>query len=140
MPGDNEAEVQQPVGGSVDEVNPRRRAAAGAADGAGEDVPDLLLELTNELLERGDITLDEDFFATGGDSIVAMHLVGQLARRTGLRLRVSLLFANPVLRDFAEHVERLRGEAAANDAEPVSPLAAALEAARTADRSAARAS
>lgn len=129
------------MNGRADQMNPDRQGGT-AATGGGEDVPALVLAFTHELLERTDVTLDDDFFSAGGDSIVAMHLVGQLARRTGLRLRVSLLFANPLLRDFTEHIERLRDEAAAAvaGAEPVSALAAALGAARTADGSTSRAS
>ncbi len=68
----------------------------------------LVLDLAQELLDRPDVTLDEDFFSAGGDSITAMHLIGRLARQTGLRLRVSQIFANPTLRDFAASVEQVR--------------------------------
>ena len=71
----------------------------------------LVLELAQELLERDDLTLDDDFFSAGGDSATAMHLVGRLARRTGLRLRVSQIFANPTLRDFATSIELVRAAA-----------------------------
>jgi aryl carrier-like protein len=83
-----------------------------ADDARPEDMTSLVLSHTRELLDREDITIDDDFFSVGGDSIVAMHLVGQLARRTGLRLRTSLLFANPVLREFAVEAELLRDRAA----------------------------
>lgn len=81
-----------------------------------DDVTDLVLSCARELLDRDDITADEDFFSAGGDSITAMHLVGQLARSTGLRVRTSLLFANPVLRDFAAEVGLLRQRSASRAA------------------------
>ncbi len=97
----------------------------------GHDVSALVLALAHELLENDAVTLDDDFFSAGGDSILAMHLVGQLARRTGLRVRVSLLFANPSLRDFTAEVERLREQKPAQRANaPVGALATALSAAR----------
>lgn len=127
MPEHTEAEVQHHMNGRADEANPALQGSP-TANGDAEDIPALVLTLTHELLERDDITLDDDFFSAGGDSVVAMHLVGQLARRTGLRLRVSLLFANPLLRDFTAQIQRVRAEtaAAATVEEPAGPLAAAL--------------
>jgi aryl carrier-like protein len=61
----------------------------------------LTLQVAGELLERDDLSLEDDFFASGGDSMLAMHLVGRLSRATGLRLRVSMLLEHPVLGDFA---------------------------------------
>jgi aryl carrier-like protein len=94
------------------------------------DVTSLVLSSARDLLDREDITVDEDFFTAGGDSIAAMHLVGQLARRTGLRLRTSLLFANPVLRDFLSEVELVRQRSARTGGAPAQPLAVVLGAAR----------
>jgi aryl carrier-like protein len=68
----------------------------------------LVLDLARELLDRPEVTLDDDFFSVGGDSITAMHLIGRLSRRTGLRLRVAQIFASPTLRDFAVSVEQAR--------------------------------
>ncbi|MFI6846752.1 phosphopantetheine-binding protein [Kitasatospora sp. NBC_00085] len=131
------------MNGHADEQNPVRSDGT-QAGATGGDLSALVLALAHELLERTDVRADEDFFSAGGDSILAMHLVGQLARRTGLKLRVSLLFANPVLRDFAAEVEQLRAAAtaaaAAPAAAPAVPLAAALSAARATDGSAASAS
>lgn len=66
----------------------------------------LAVATTAELLDRDDVTLDDDFFLIGGDSMVAMHLVGRLVRSTGLRLRVSMVFEHPVLRDFVAQAAR----------------------------------
>ncbi len=100
--------------------------------GIRSDLAELVLSLTHDLLERTDVTLDDDFFSAGGDSIIAMHLVGQLARQTGLRLRVSIIFANPNLGEFAAAVEQLRQTAVADTPDRETPLARALEAARLA--------
>ncbi|MFJ5680712.1 acyl carrier protein [Streptomyces sp. NPDC093097] len=115
----------------ADEVNLPRQDGA-QSSGAGDDLPTLVLSLANELLERTDVALDEDFFTAGGDSVLAMHLVGHLARRTGVGLRVSLLFSHPVLREFTEQVDQRRSEAAAAaPAAPAGALAAALDARRS---------
>ncbi|MFH9262807.1 MULTISPECIES: acyl carrier protein [unclassified Streptomyces] len=113
----------------ADEVNQARQDGTGTSD--ADDVSALVLSLAGELLERADVALDEDFFSAGGDSVLAMHLVGHLARQTGVRVRVSLLFNHPVLRDFVEQVEQLRADSDASEAAGAAPagsLAAALNA------------
>lgn len=67
----------------------------------GPDLATLTLQAAGELLERDDLSLDDDFFSAGGDSLLAMHLIGRLSRATGLRLRLSMLLEYPVLGDFA---------------------------------------
>jgi aryl carrier-like protein len=89
------------------------------------DMPSLVCSTARDLLENPEIRLEDDFFAVGGDSILAMHLVGRLARATGLRLRVSLLIAHPVLGDFVRQIETLRQREGLRVA-PVASLAAAL--------------
>ncbi|CAE7021457.1 Destruxin synthetase [Pyrenophora teres f. teres] len=51
-------------------------------------------------IELNGIGLDDSFFRLGGDSIVAMKLVGE-ARRTGLQLSVADIFRHPRLVDLA---------------------------------------
>lgn len=83
--------------------------------GAGwgrSDLAELVLSLTHDLLEHDDVTLEDDFFSAGGDSMVAMYLIGQLAHRTGLRLRVSLIFANPTLGELVDAIDQLSDHAA----------------------------
>jgi aryl carrier-like protein len=82
------------------------------------NLSELVLLLTKDLLERTDITVDDDFFSVGGDSIVAMHLAGLLSHRTGLRIRVALLFAHPVLGEFAASIEELGKAAGVGDRSP----------------------
>jgi aryl carrier-like protein len=105
---------------------------AGAGQPAGDHLGQLIISVAVELLDNADVTLDDDFFSLGGDSILAMHLVGQLARQTGLRVRVSMIFANPKLTDFARAVGQLHDAGAARSA-PSEPLAAALRSARSGD-------
>jgi aryl carrier-like protein len=97
-----------------------------AADGDGRaDIPALVAAAAGELLDRAETTLDDDFFSAGGDSMLAMHLVGRLSRATGLRVRVSQLFAAPVLRDFAAGIEQLREAELTGADGAAAPLAAA---------------
>ncbi|MFD1151392.1 aminotransferase class I/II-fold pyridoxal phosphate-dependent enzyme [Saccharothrix hoggarensis] len=93
------------------------------APDTGVDIDALVLRLAAELLERPDATLADDFFALGGDSMSAMHLVGRIAKETGLPLRVKAMFDGPVLGDLAARVRELRERSAAAGAQaPADPL------------------
>ncbi|CAE7221078.1 Destruxin synthetase [Pyrenophora teres f. teres] len=48
------------------------------------------------------IGLDDSFFRLGGDSIVAMKLVGE-ARKAGMHLTVADVFMHPILQDLTRH-------------------------------------
>ncbi|MFD7921593.1 phosphopantetheine-binding protein [Streptomyces sp. NPDC059740] len=78
------------------------------------NVQDTVLEHAQKILDRDDVTLDDDFFEVGGDSLVGMHFVGRVGRAVDLPVRMTLLFSYPVLRDFAAEVEALRKQAEAD--------------------------
>ncbi|CAN9457853.1 unnamed protein product [Alternaria alternata] len=69
-----------------------------------------LLTLWSELLEMVEETIEQDdsFFQLGGDSIIAMRLVGA-AREEGLSMTVADVFKNPTFADMAR-VVRVAGE------------------------------
>ncbi|KAH8690320.1 putative nonribosomal peptide synthase [Talaromyces proteolyticus] len=64
-------------------------------------------------LESGRISMTDNFFRLGGDSIIAMQLVAS-ARRRGLLLTVADIFKSPVLRDLSK-VSRLETETESED-------------------------
>jgi hypothetical protein len=97
--------------------------------GAGLDLASLVLMVVRDVLERPSVSLGDDFFSAGGDSLLAMHVVGRLSHTSGLPVRVSHLFAHPVLREFAAVVEQLRGAQTPGANDTAVPLAAALRAA-----------
>ncbi len=51
------------------------------------------------------IQLDEDFFALGGDSLIALHIIMQLKNKTQQDLHLSLLFKYPTIRTLAAYLE-----------------------------------
>jgi thioesterase domain-containing protein/acyl carrier protein len=59
----------------------------------------------SELLEQGDIGPDDDFFELGGDSLLAVWLMGEIAERTGQDLPLSLLLEGPTIRRLASAVD-----------------------------------
>ncbi|OAL51558.1 acetyl-CoA synthetase-like protein [Pyrenochaeta sp. DS3sAY3a] len=85
-----------------------------ATESSNKIAPDFvekkLLGLWSELLEMVEETIDHDdsFFQLGGDSIIAMRLVGA-AREEGLSMTVADVFKNPTFADMAR-VVRVAGE------------------------------
>lgn len=75
-----------------------------AADGSTEE----MLELWRRLLRRPDLTPDQNFFAVGGDSMLAARVVGHLKRTSGVRVSLRTLFTHPTAEAFAAEVDRAR--------------------------------
>jgi amino acid adenylation domain-containing protein/non-ribosomal peptide synthase protein (TIGR01720 family) len=69
-------------------------AAVTAEVGTGSDVDAVVRELFAEALGRDSVGADDNFFALGGDSILAIALVSR-ARARGLTLRARHLFEHP---------------------------------------------
>ncbi|HVO54231.1 MAG TPA: amino acid adenylation domain-containing protein [Solirubrobacterales bacterium] len=76
----------------------RGRAAAGAGAGVAEAM--------GELLELERIGPDEDFFALGGDSLLALQLVGRLRDRFAAELEIGAVFEARTPRRLAAALER----------------------------------
>ncbi|MFJ8234057.1 amino acid adenylation domain-containing protein, partial [Streptomyces sp. NPDC094448] len=74
-----------------------------------------LCALFADVLGLPEVGIDDDFFASGGDSIMATRLVGR-ARRSGLRLRARDIFRH---RTVAELASATPEDEAAAGAEPV---------------------
>ena len=58
-----------------------------------------------ELLDRGDVGPEDDFFELGGDSLLALCLVEEIAERTGRDLPLSLLLERATIRHVASAVD-----------------------------------
>jgi len=57
------------------------------------------------------VSVDDDFFELGGDSVAAAELMARLHERLGASLPVSLLFDAPTAGTLAEHVAKTEGAA-----------------------------
>src|SRR5437764_876494 len=64
-----------------------------------------LAEIWSELLEQGDIGPEDDFFELGGDSLLAVWLMEEIAERTGWHLPLSLLLEGATIRHLARAVD-----------------------------------
>ncbi|KRE90065.1 hypothetical protein ASG87_18845 [Frateuria sp. Soil773] len=83
------------------------RTAVGSVMVDGDDVSSLHRELAGlwaEQLGLTQVSLDDDFFQIGGNSLSAMQVVARLRERRGQQFEVRALFEHPTLRRFAEFV------------------------------------
>ncbi|AEI62072.1 non-ribosomal peptide synthetase [Myxococcus fulvus] len=69
-----------------------------------------LERLWREVLGRTDIGASDDFFQTGGDSILAMRLLSRMEEELGVPVPLATLFQYPVFRETADAVQELLAE------------------------------
>ncbi|MDQ7802935.1 beta-ketoacyl synthase N-terminal-like domain-containing protein [Amycolatopsis sp. A133] len=62
-----------------------------------------------EVLGVERVGVDDDFFALGGNSLVAIQLIAQVRKTTGARLAMKTLFESSTVAALAERIEELRG-------------------------------
>jgi hypothetical protein len=65
-----------------------------------------LLRIWKKILKTEDISIDDDFFEKGGDSLLAMDLHVALAPLAGHALPESILFEAPTIRELAKRLAR----------------------------------
>jgi acyl transferase domain-containing protein/thioesterase domain-containing protein len=63
----------------------------------------------HDLFRAGQIGLDDDFFALGGDSLLGLRLLAQIERRLGSRLALKDLVEAPTVRALAARIAPTRG-------------------------------
>ena len=68
-----------------------------------------LLKLWRKLLKIEDVSIDDDFFEKGGDSLLAIDLQLELQRLTGQELPESILFEASTVRALADRLSRQVG-------------------------------
>jgi amino acid adenylation domain-containing protein len=84
-----------------------------------------LAEIWSEVMTVEQPGVDDDFFASGGQSLLAMQIVARARERFGIRLPLRTIFERPTIRALANEVERRTGaptatdEGAAGGADPV---------------------
>ena len=91
----------------------RKRLSEGSQDSAEQSAMSEvrlhaeLLQLWKKILKTENISLDDDFFEKGGDSLLAMDVSLELQRLTGRALPESILFDASTIRELAK---RLAGQ------------------------------
>ncbi|WNG39138.1 amino acid adenylation domain-containing protein [Archangium violaceum] len=72
-----------------------------------------LQRLWSELLHQPDVGPEDDFFQLGGDSLLAMRLLGRMEEEFGMPVPLATLFQNPVLKDTVDALQELLAEGGA---------------------------
>ncbi|MEY9212482.1 amino acid adenylation domain-containing protein [Thermobifida halotolerans] len=91
-------------------VRERSRTGEGTGDAPRGPVEHEVARVWADLLDRDRVSRDDDFFALGGDSLLATRVVAALRAAGHADAGVARLFSAPVLRDFAASLTG-RGEA-----------------------------
>jgi phthiocerol/phenolphthiocerol synthesis type-I polyketide synthase E len=64
-----------------------------------------LAALWQDVLGLGEVGIDDNFFALGGDSLTALRMTALYRERTGVSLPVTALYAAPTIRRFLDSVQ-----------------------------------
>lgn len=71
-------------------------------------VEELLAAVWEDVLGVSPISIDSDFFAIGGHSLLAMRVLSKMQAATGAELSLRTLFEHPTIAELAEEVEKNR--------------------------------
>lgn len=106
---------------------PSAAEPSGPAVAGGDDLTATVARVWSAVLGEEDIAEDDDFFALGGNSLVAVQLVAQVRKATGVRLPMRALFDAPTVAGMAARI----AEVGAERPEQVTPPVAAAPQATT---------
>jgi acyl transferase domain-containing protein/thioesterase domain-containing protein len=75
-----------------------------------DDVEAGLVAMWEELLGVDQVGVEDDFFALGGHSLIAVRLFGQIKRKFDVEYPISVLFEAPTVEKVAELIKAERGD------------------------------
>ncbi|TWJ00647.1 amino acid adenylation domain-containing protein [Mucilaginibacter frigoritolerans] len=70
----------------------------------------MLTAIWQECIGIKEVGIDDNFFALGGHSLMAVQILSKLERKIGKKLPLSVLFKYPVIRSFAAFIESEKKE------------------------------
>ncbi|MFC4017175.1 SDR family NAD(P)-dependent oxidoreductase [Micromonospora sp. GCM10011542] len=89
----------------------------------GTELEQAIARVWQDALGVPEVGVDDDFFALGGNSLVAVQLIAAMRKATGVRLPMRSLFETPTVAGLAARIEELRAAAADTD-EPAASIPA----------------
>lgn len=66
-----------------------------------DDIETLILQICCSILNKDDISIDDNFFEAGGNSLNAVRLVSRIQKELNIELALKEIFYNPVIRAVA---------------------------------------
>ncbi|HEB52488.1 MAG TPA: hypothetical protein ENI87_04440, partial [bacterium] len=78
---------------------PRQRTAA------ADETEDAILQIWQQALGTDDVGVEDNFFDSGGHSILAVKVHREVVQRLGVELQVTDLFRFPTVRSLARHMQ-----------------------------------
>ncbi|WP_163592610.1 phosphopantetheine-binding protein, partial [Klebsiella pneumoniae] len=63
-----------------------------------------ILAALQSILDAEQISIDDDFFGIGGDSLTAVHLANSLRREMSIEIAIRDVFGHPTVRRLSDHV------------------------------------
>ncbi len=117
--------TQDVIEDELDANTPAARPEQAALDGRAAPRNELqaaIARIWSEALGVSQVGLSDEFFAVGGNSLVAVQLIAQVRKELGVRLPMRSIFENPTVAGIATLIEQIRG-AAQQDGKPSSVTA-----------------
>jgi thioesterase domain-containing protein/acyl carrier protein len=95
---------------SVRAKSVRARGLPGPPEKPATDTEQKLATLWQELLNVGELGVEDDYFALGGSSLMAARMFAEISERFGVKLRLTAILDSPTVRALARYVEPQRTE------------------------------
>jgi FkbH-like protein len=83
----------------------RERTLPGNAASATSEIEQRMLALWEEILGVRGLGVDDDYFATGGSSLLAASLFAEIVRRFGVKLPLTTILNSPTVRSLSRQIE-----------------------------------
>lgn len=63
-----------------------------------------LAVIWQQILGRDSMGINDDFFESGGDSILVIRLIGQIQKEFGIKMKLGLIYQYPTIAELAQHM------------------------------------